>query len=89
MLQFNYQLLQLRNKQRVGIIELDDEQFLGKFHVATLLPWWIKSNTMTCQKIENSYKHMKEVKLEYEESNDENFQIYQIEEQIKLYRIDF
>jgi hypothetical protein len=44
---------------------------------------------MTCQKMENSYKHMKEVKLEYEESNDENFQIYQIEEQIKLYRIDF
>jgi hypothetical protein len=39
--------------------------------------------------MENSYKHMKEVKLEYEESNDENFQIYQIEEQIKLYRIDF
>jgi hypothetical protein len=39
--------------------------------------------------MENNYKHMKEVKLEYEERNDENFQIYQIEEQIKLCRIDF
>jgi hypothetical protein len=39
--------------------------------------------------MENSYKQMKEVKFKYKESNYENYQIYKIEEQIKLYRIDF
>jgi hypothetical protein len=37
--------------------------------------------------MENNYKQMKELKFKCEESNTETYQIYKIEEQIKLYRI--
>ena len=71
------------------VIELNDGQFLGKFHVGAPLSWGTRSNTLIYHKIEICLKQIKEVNFEYEESNDENNQIYKIEEQMKLYQIDF
>ena len=84
--EYDHEAGKFRSLTNAFVLELDEAQFLGKFHDWSPFRWGAMRRTLEWTKTENEAETRKMVDLEYEGGHIEFYQKCEFEENFKSYQ---